>query len=49
MDKNCNSGVFCDVRNCKYNKSGCKCKLNTISVTMAGEAHHHFCGSFRER
>ena len=47
--RDCNKGVNCDVCNCKYNINGCKCKLDTISVTMAGEEYRHFCGSYKER
>ena len=47
--RDCNKGVNCDVCNCRYNKDGCKCMLDKISVTMAGEQYRHFCGSYMER
>lgn len=47
--RDCNKGVNCDVCNCKYNVDGCKCTLDKISVTMAGEKYRHFCGSYKER
>ncbi len=43
-----NSGVACDVRNCKYNSQGKNCTLNKIQIGCGSE-ECTCCESFSEK
>jgi hypothetical protein len=44
----CNNGVECGVRSCRYHNGGRVCSLKKIMVT-SDIGSQHYCGSFEQR